>query len=856
MARTQLRLLLCRRLNPNTFSFYQNPDPRRVSSLKPYSSTSAAAAKSPDPPPKPNSLSARMSFVFDQIDAIERDRSDKNETLQKIRAWRQSKQNQNQQLETKSPESLSGAKAAVFSEEEEQQHQQSETTSLGSVPEPVEEFGMKRSSSKRQVELVHPWPEWIELMERLVQQNYFDHIRSREEDQMVESLGLGGELEAMNNGVRVNGEGLDVDFAKDFKTVQNAFVNFGKDRFDILRALGRKDIQLLVGYGCPSADRRVVMSAKLLRKRVHLDEGDVCSSCSLRSSCEKAFLTTNKEEEAQTIDVMRVLLAYGFDPTNEMVTNKPLLKEKSLKTVVRKLLHEIVKLSAVPIDPNLPPPVIKKPPPKVKQPPPPPRKRVGRDDIEMKKGDWLCPKCDFMNFAKNTMCLQCDAKRPKRQLLPGEWECPQCNFLNYRRNMVCFHCDCKRPHDEFLEEKMEERSRDHKMRFEKGSTRRPEVSNAWNFNFDDDESDGADVAAFENADKEYDESPPMAAAPAQGGRNVRDREADVNWGSNRNPNKYSDSVQASRSGTGFDDFDDEDDIDSYEVDSQPRTNDSSRKVYESEDVDFPDDDDDLPTRPSSRSGSRPSRRKKPFSDDDELGLDSDEELSSHSKWKSSHVASGHKGRGKGSSKRLSFGSDDSDDDLDLDSDDDSGGRKMKPKGRSSGGFSRRGNDDDMEDSEDDDYGRSSKRKVGGRRDFDRPSSRGKDGGGRRDSWNDDFDRSSSRGRSSKGSSGGWKTTGGGGGRRGDDFDRPRGGGGGRGGRGGGGGGGGRRGDDFDRPRGGGGRRGDDFDRPRGGGGGGFRSSQSSRSPPRSRDYGMDNGAGDGEFRNKRRVIER
>lgn len=30
-----------------------------------------------------------------------------------------------------------------------------------------------------------------------------------------------------------------------------------------------------------------------------------------------------------------------------------------------------------------------------------------------------------MNFAKNTICLQCDANRPKRQLLPGEWECSQ-----------------------------------------------------------------------------------------------------------------------------------------------------------------------------------------------------------------------------------------------------------------------------------------------------------------------------------------------------------------------------------------------------------------------------------------------
>lgn len=103
-------------------------------------------------------------------------------------------------------------------------------------------------------------------------------------------------------------------------------------------------------------------------------------------------MVTNKEDEARTIDVMRVLLTFGFDPVNGSIVNKDILKQKSIKTVVRKLLHEVVKLSSVPIDPNLPPPVIKKPPPKVKQPPPPPRKRVGRDDVEMKKGDWLCPK--------------------------------------------------------------------------------------------------------------------------------------------------------------------------------------------------------------------------------------------------------------------------------------------------------------------------------------------------------------------------------------------------------------------------------------------------------------------------------
>lgn len=87
-----------------------------------------------------------------------------------------------------------------------------------------------------------------------------------------------------------------------------------------------------------------------------------------------------------------MLLTYGFDPINGSVENKSLMTNKSIKTVIRKLLYEISKLASVPIDPNLPPPIIKKPPPKIKQPPPPPKKRVGRDDIEMKKGDWLCPK--------------------------------------------------------------------------------------------------------------------------------------------------------------------------------------------------------------------------------------------------------------------------------------------------------------------------------------------------------------------------------------------------------------------------------------------------------------------------------
>lgn len=469
-----------------------------------------------------------MSFVFDQIDAIEKERSNKDQTLNRIRAWRESKKNPNPPAET--------------------------------VSEPKSGEGL----AGREVEVVHPWPEWIEFMERLVGQNYFD-LRRRYEAGLVEDAGF-----RMDD---VAEEGFD--FTRDWKTVQTACLNFGKDRFDILRSVSRQDIQTLVGHGCPSADKKVVFSAKLLRKHVHLDEGDVCSSCKLRSSCERAYLVTNKEDEARTIDIIRVLLTYGFDPINGSVTNESLLKIKSVKTVVRKLLHEVVKLSAVPIDPDLPPPVIKKPPPKVKIPPPTPKRRVGRDDIEMKMGDWICPKCDFMNFAKNTICRQCDGKRPKRQLLPGEWECPECNFLNYRRNTVCFHCEHKRPPDEFMENQFQDKQHGLRSRPEKVPNK-DGVCNAWNFDFDDNESDGADVAAFEYADShKIDEDFSIRSEVQVGnfqGPNANSRvprfqdEDYINHGQRFQERDYN------KPGTGFDDFDEEeDDIDSYELDTHNNT---------------------------------------------------------------------------------------------------------------------------------------------------------------------------------------------------------------------------------------------------------------------------------------------
>ena len=78
------------------------------------------------------------------------------------------------------------------------------------------------------MEVVHPWPEWIELMERLVGQNYFDHKR-KDEDRMVKELGFDA-LEA----VGVEDDNVGINF-KDFKAMHTACISFGKDRFDIMR---------------------------------------------------------------------------------------------------------------------------------------------------------------------------------------------------------------------------------------------------------------------------------------------------------------------------------------------------------------------------------------------------------------------------------------------------------------------------------------------------------------------------------------------------------------------------------------------------------------------------------------------
>ncbi|PKI54911.1 hypothetical protein CRG98_024693 [Punica granatum] len=314
-------------------------------------------------------------------------------------------------------------------------------------------------ASSSTAKVSHPWPEWVNLMDALSREGYFD-----------------GDGDPFH----VNGGALG---PKESNSIRTACLNFARDRNHIMGCLSSKHIRVIVECGCPSTDRKVVNSSKRLRAYLGLDESNVCSSCNLRGNCERAFVEAQEGECGRTVDVMRILLTYGLDPVFSTVENKPCLNI-TVKESVRNLLKQMVEYSTnLPISHSLKPT-------RVEDPSTNPNSqgkdhtdnplrqgdwhcpkcnfmnfsrnikclrcdevneeklrqiREEQEHLPLKRGDWICDKCSFLNFAKNTRCFQCKAKPPKRQLNPGEWECESCNYLNFRRNAICLKCDHRRP---------------------------------------------------------------------------------------------------------------------------------------------------------------------------------------------------------------------------------------------------------------------------------------------------------------------------------------------------------------------------------------------------------------------------
>ncbi|KAL6637712.1 hypothetical protein ACP70R_025284 [Stipagrostis hirtigluma subsp. patula] len=309
------------------------------------------------------------------------------------------------------------------------------------------------------VDIAHPWPEWVALMELLLRRGHVD----------PSAFAAGS-----------------VSPSKDANLVRTACLRFGRERPELIRYISRWDIQVALRCGCPSIDRKVVNSGKRLRSHVGLDEGEVCSQCNLRGGCERAYVKARKGEVGRTVDVMRILLTYGLDVITGNVENRACL-HKTVKESIKNILNEVVELdskghssssekaaqrmskgqSALPRkqgDWNCPKCDFLNFAKNIKclrcngefQE----RYQLLHEDQEhlpLKKGDWICKKCNFLNFAKNTRCLQCHEKPTNRLLNPGEWECVSCNYVNFKRNAFCLKCSWKRPKSLNIQDAIESR---------------------------------------------------------------------------------------------------------------------------------------------------------------------------------------------------------------------------------------------------------------------------------------------------------------------------------------------------------------------------------------------------------------
>ncbi|KAH6790398.1 hypothetical protein C2S51_005404 [Perilla frutescens var. frutescens] len=314
--------------------------------------------------------------------------------------------------------------AIEFILNEAHEFQSSKTKRNHSVQKEEEEFPpQKHEGVLSSIQISHPWREWVDLMEKLLKNGYFDEIGNP----------------FANKGEVGN---------KEANLIRTACLNFARDQYQLIRYLSRKDIMVIAGSGCPITDRKVVNSGKRLRAHVGINEGNVCSSCILRGDCDRAYVKAREDEGGRTVDVMRFLLTYGLDPVVGSVENKPSLN-KNVKESVRTLLKEMVDI-------------------KVEEQYHEPPKATAQDrtssthenvsnqersqiDMPMKQGDWICPKCSFFNFARNVKCLRCDSLFEERlkkiseeqehlPLKKGDWICDKCNFLNFARNTRCLQC--------------------------------------------------------------------------------------------------------------------------------------------------------------------------------------------------------------------------------------------------------------------------------------------------------------------------------------------------------------------------------------------------------------------------------
>ena len=120
----------------------------------------------------------------------------------------------------------------------------------------------------------------------------------------------------------------------------------------------------------------------------------VCSACNLRGSCDRAYVILKEfEADARTVDVVRILLFYALDPLVLSGGERPSGREV-IESSVRNLLSQLIKLSESSPAPAPVPARSKLPAQDAVAEDQPLTSMTNKSskDVEMKKGDWMCPK--------------------------------------------------------------------------------------------------------------------------------------------------------------------------------------------------------------------------------------------------------------------------------------------------------------------------------------------------------------------------------------------------------------------------------------------------------------------------------
>lgn len=212
------------------------------------------------------------------------------------------------------------------------------------------------------------------------------------------------------------------ELSEEFIRCASICLTFSRAHPNLLGLLSRKDIEVIVSNGTPFLFKSALDTARRMRVYLGIEGGNVLES-----------------DKPNMVDIMKYILSYASNPSVSSEQSNFYSREL-IESSVRNLLSQMTEVSFAD-------PVIEVPASEQYQLDGgnDQTARPFRQNVEMKRGDWICPKCSFMNFARNFECLECEEPRPRKHLTGREWQCPQCNFFNYGRNLVCLRCDSKRP---------------------------------------------------------------------------------------------------------------------------------------------------------------------------------------------------------------------------------------------------------------------------------------------------------------------------------------------------------------------------------------------------------------------------